>query len=105
MIAAEKFYFFDVGIAGYLAGRHPEPGNSDFGKAFGHLVLMELRAYQTYRNPEMPLCYWRTSSRFEVDFLFGESDLAVEAKSGKVHEGDFKGLKALSEDRADELIS
>ena len=100
MIMAEKFYFFDVGLAGYLSGRHPQPGNSDFGKAFEHLILMELRAYQTYRNPELPLCYWRTSSGIEVDFLLGEADLAIEVKSGKVHEGDLTGLKALHEDRA-----
>jgi len=100
MITAEKFYFFDVGVANYLAGRHPQPGNSDFGKSLEHLILMELRAYQTYRNPEMPLCYWRTSSGIEVDFLLGESELAVEVKSGKVHEGDLKGLKALSQDKS-----
>jgi predicted AAA+ superfamily ATPase len=100
MILSEKFYFFDVGVAGYLARRHPQPGNSDFGKAFEHLILMELRAYQTYRDPEMPLCYWRTSSGLEVDFLLGEAELAVEVKSGRVHEGDLRGLKALHEDRA-----
>ncbi len=100
MITAEKFYFFDVGVANYLAGRHPQPGNSDFGKAFEHLILMELRAYQNYRNPEMPFCYWRTSSGLEVDFLLGETELAVEVKSGRVHEGDLKGLKALHDDRA-----
>jgi len=99
MISAEKFYFFDVGVANYLAGRHPQPGNSDFGKSFEHLILMELRAYQSYRNPEMPLCYWRTSSGIEVDFLLGESELAVEVKSGRVHDGDLKGLKALGQDR------
>ena len=99
MISAEKFYFFDVGVANYLAGRHPQPGNSDFGKSFEHLILMELRAYQTYRDPEMSLCYWRTSSGIEVDFLLGESELTVEVKSGRVHDGDLKGLKALSQDK------
>lgn len=100
MIMADKFYFFDVGVAGYLARRHPQPGNSDFGKAFEHLMLMELRAYQIYRNPEIPLCYWRTSTGVEVDFLLGERELAVEVKSGKVHEGDYNGLNALHEERA-----
>ncbi len=100
MIMADKFYFFDVGVAGYLARRHPEPGNSDFGKAFEHLILMELRAYQTYRNPEMPLCYWRTSTGVEVDFLLGDRELAIEVKSGKVHDGDLGGLHALLEDGA-----
>ena len=57
MILAEKFYFFDVGVAGYLARRYPVPGSSDFGKAFEHFILMELRAYQAYREPEMPIRY------------------------------------------------
>jgi len=98
MILTEKFYFFDVGIAGYLSRRRPLPGSSDFGKAFEHFILMELRAYQAYVNPEMPIHYWRTSSGQEVDFLLGEREVAIEIKSGKVHEGDLRGLHALLED-------
>ena len=98
MILTEKFYFFDVGIAGYLGRRRPIPGSHDFGKAFEHFILMEIRAYQAYVNPEMPIHYWRTSSGQEVDFLLGEREVAVEIKSGKVHEGDLWGLHALLED-------
>src|SRR3989338_5600362 len=98
MILAEKFYLFDVGVANYLARRHPVPGNSDFGKAFEHFILMELRAYQAYRDPEMRISYWRTSSGQEVDFLLGEREVAVEIKAGRVHEGDLRGLSALIED-------
>jgi len=98
MILAEKFYLFDVGVSNYLARRHPVPGNSDFGKAFEHFILMELRAYQAYRNPEMPISYWRTSTGQEVDFLLGEREVAVEIKAGRVHEGDLRGLNALTED-------
>jgi len=98
MILTEKFYFFDVGIAGYLGRRRPIPGSHDFGKAFEHFILMEIRAYQAYVNPEMPIHYWRTSSGQEVDFLLGDREVAVEIKSGKVHEGDFWGLHALLED-------
>lgn len=98
MILTEKFYFFDVGIAGYLGRRRPISGSRDFGKAFEHFILMEIRAYQAYVNPEMPIHYWRTSSGQEVDFLLGEREVAVEIKSGKVHEGDLWGLHALLED-------
>ena len=98
MILTEKFYFFDVGIAGYLGRRRPIPGSRDFGKAFEHFILMEIRAYQAYVNPEMPIHYWRTSSGQEVDFLLGEREVAIEIKSGKVHEGDLRGLHALLED-------
>lgn len=98
MILTEKFYFFDVGIAGYLGRRRPIPGSRDFGKAFEHFILMEIRAYQAYVNPEMPIHYWRTSSGQEVDFLLGDREVAVKIKSGKVHEGDLWGLHALLED-------
>jgi predicted AAA+ superfamily ATPase len=73
-------------------------GNSDFGKAFEHFILMELRAYQSYKDPEMQISYWRTSSGQEVDFLLGEREVAIEIKSGNVHEGDLRGLNALLED-------
>lgn len=98
MILAEKFYFFDVGVAGFLARRHPVPGNSDFGKAFEHFILMELRAYQAYREPEMTIRYWRTAAKQEVDFLLGEKEVAIEIKSGSVHAGDLRGIRALLED-------
>lgn len=98
MILTEKFYFFDVGLAGYLARRRSVPGSSDFGKAFEHFILMELRAYQSYREPEMPITYWRTSSGQEVDFILGDKAIAIEIKSGKVHEGDLRGLHALIQD-------
>ncbi|MBE7440739.1 MAG: ATP-binding protein [Spirochaetales bacterium] len=99
MIQTEKFYFFDVGVANYLARRQPVPGNSDFGKSFEHYMLMELRAYQAYKQPDLPIAFWRTSSGQEVDFLLGQKDLAVEVKaSARVHEGDLRGLLALRED-------
>ena len=46
----------------------------------------------------MPIRYWRASTGPEVDFILGEKDLALEIKSGRVHEGDLRGLRALQED-------
>lgn len=99
MITAEKFYLFDVGVTNYLARRQPRLGSSEFGKSFEHYLLMELRAYQAYKNPDLPITYWRTSTGQEVDFLLGDKDLAIEVKgSARVHEGDGRGLAALAED-------
>jgi predicted AAA+ superfamily ATPase len=99
MITTEKFYLFDVGVANYLARRQPKIGSSEFGKAFEHYILMELKAYQAYRNPDWPITFWRTSTGREVDFLLGDKELAIEIKgSARVHEGDIGGLKALLED-------
>ena len=99
MIITEKFYLFDVGVANYLSRRQPRIGSPEFGKAFEHYILMELKAYQAYRNPDMPISFWRTSTGREVDFILGEKELAVEIKgSSRVHEGDIRALQALIED-------
>jgi uncharacterized protein len=99
MISTEKFYLFDAGVANYLAKRKPQIGSSDFGKSFEHYILMELKAYQAYRNPDMPIAFWRTSTGREVDFILGDKDMAVEIKgSARVHEGDARSLDALLED-------
>ena len=99
MILTEKFYLFDVGVTNYLARRQPLPGSMEFGKSFEQYVLMELRAYQAYHNPDVPLSYWRTSTGQEVDFIVGDKDLAIEVKgSSRVHEGDVRSLHALKDD-------
>lgn len=99
LIETEKFYLFDVGITNHLARRRPQAGSAEFGKSFEQYILMELRAYQCYRQPDLDLRFWRTASGFEVDFIAGERDLAVEVKGGeRVHDGDLRGLRALAED-------
>jgi predicted AAA+ superfamily ATPase len=99
LILTEKFYLFDVGVANFLTRRQPRIGNPEFGKAFEHLILMELKAYQAYRQPDMDLRYWRTASGYEVDFVLGNLDVAIEVKGGtRVHDGDLTGLRALGEE-------
>ena len=99
LIATEKFYLFDVGVANYLARHHPRIGSPEFGKAFEHYLLMELKAYQAYRNPDMPITFWRTSTGREVDFIVGDKELAIEIKgASRIHEGDVGNLQALLED-------
>ena len=99
LIETEKFYLFDVGVANYLARREPRVGTPEFGHSFEHYILMELKAYQAYRNPELDICYWRTSSGFEVDFVLGDMNIAIEVKgTQRVHSGHARGLKALLEE-------
>ncbi|MFO7928114.1 MAG: ATP-binding protein [Candidatus Humimicrobiaceae bacterium] len=99
MIMAEKFYLFDVGLSNYLSKRQPKQGTPEFGKSFEHFILMELRAYKHYRNPELEITYWRTSTGYEVDFILGEKQIALEIKAKKmVHDIDLKSLKAIKEE-------
>ena len=46
-----------MGVANHLARRTPKLGSPDFGKSFEHYVLMELRVYQVYRQPDLDI--WR----------------------------------------------
>jgi uncharacterized protein len=99
LITTEKFYLFDVGVANYLARRQPKIGSAEFGNAFEHFILMELKAYQAYRNPEMQISFWRTSTGGEVDFILGDKDMALEIKgSARIHEDDIRSMQALLED-------
>lgn len=99
LIETEKFYLFDVGVANYLARRVPRIGTPEFGNSFEHYILMELKAYQAYRNPELDIRYWRTSTGFEVDFILGDMNVAIEAKgSHRIHSTHTRALRALLEE-------
>jgi len=101
MILTDKFYLFDVGVTQFLSRRNSNPGTPEFGKAFEQLVLMELRAFQAYVFPELPICYWRTSTGLEIDFILGEKDVAIEVKaSSRLREQDLSALAGLVEDGA-----
>lgn len=100
VIGAPKFYYFDVGIAGYLVKRgRVEYGSESFGKAFEHFIYQELYAYSHYSGKGFPVSYWRTASQIEVDFILGDNDVAVEVKSSKnIDSRQLNGLKAFSEE-------
>ena len=100
MTLTDKFYFFDVGVSNYLAKRRPLKGNPDFGKSFEHYIFMELMNFKKYKNPELDICYWRTSSGLEVDFICGDMHTAIEVKSSsRIHESHLKPLKALKTEK------
>ena len=99
LIETEKFYLFDIGLTNYLARRSPKMGTPEFGHSFENYILMELKAYQAYRNPELDIRYWRTSTGYEVDFILGDMNVAIEAKGSlKVHSTHTRGLRALLEE-------
>lgn len=98
-VAKPKFYFFDIGVANILAKRgHVEPRSELYGKALEHLIFLELRTYLDYHRLDRSLSYWRTYSKFEVDFII-DDEIAIEVKAcEKVSSRDLKGMKALSEE-------
>jgi predicted AAA+ superfamily ATPase len=95
-----KFYLFDLGVTNSLAGRREIPlGTETFGKAFEHFIILELRAYLSYRRLDLELGFWRTEGGFEVDLTIG-SQVAIEIKgSDLVTERHLSGLRALREEK------
>ena len=91
---ASRFYFFDVGVANYLTGRHHlAPKTPEYGHAFEHLVLQEIVAYMGYKDCEEKLTYWHTYDNYEVDAVIGNARIAIEIKStDEVQTGHKKGL-------------
>lgn len=91
---SSRFYFFDVGIANYLTGRHHlAPKTPEYGHAFEHLVMQEIVAYLGYKCIEEKLTYWHTYDDIEVDAVIGDARVAIEIKSAdSIQTNHKKGL-------------
>ncbi len=99
LIEADKFYLFDLGVTNFLTRRKPVAGSPEFGHSFEQFILMELKAYQAYCNPELQIRYWRTAGGIEVDFILGDMDTAIEIKSGSnIHNRYLRPLRSLQEE-------
>lgn len=97
---APKFYLFDVGVAGAITKRHLEEEKGElFGKAFEHLIFMELSAYNSYNELDYEINFWRTKSGLEVDFVVGGGELAIEVKgTSRIDKRDLRSLSAFIEE-------
>jgi predicted AAA+ superfamily ATPase len=100
VIIAPRFYYFDIGIAGFLLKRgRIKIGGEAFGKAFEHFIYLEIYAHSQYSDINYPVYYWRTASQIEVDFILGDHEVAVEVKStNMVNPRHLKGLKSFAEE-------
>lgn len=101
--AISKYYIFDVGVLRSLMSISPPEENSgQFGNFFEHYICHELVSYIDYHGA-MPhdrgLCYWRSRSGYEVDFVF-RNQVAIEVKTTRSvdERKDLKGLRALMEE-------
>lgn len=97
-ISTSKFYLFDPGIARHLQNRSPvKQGSPEFGDLFEAYMAHELKSYSDYNGID-ELCYWRSVSGFEVDFILaGETAVEIEAKKN-ISRQELRGLKALREE-------
>lgn len=97
-ITTSKYYFFDVGVARFLQHRQGLKARSpEYGDAFESYMFHEIKTFADY-NKLGEVCYWRTQTGFEVDFILGDS-IAIESKAKEnVTTKDIKGLQALKEE-------
>lgn len=102
MTTHSRFFFFDVGVFRALRPRGPLDRPEEIeGAALETLVFQELRAHIAYRDLDLDLFTWRTSSGREVDFVAygGDGFHAVEVKrSRSVRPADLSGLRAFLRD-------
>jgi predicted AAA+ superfamily ATPase len=98
-IRTGKFYLFDNGVRNSLLRLENLDRNSDnYGLMFEAFLAQELQAYISYRRLKRDLCFWRSTSQFEVDFVVGR-EIAIDVKSSDhATNRDLKGLKALAEE-------
>jgi predicted AAA+ superfamily ATPase len=98
-ISRSKLYFFDIGVTNSLANRGEiMKGSELFGKTFEHFILLEVRAFLSYTRKNIKMCYWRSTSRFEVDLIL-DNQWGIEIKSAaRVQNKHLKGIRALMEE-------
>ncbi len=98
-VSTPKFYFFDVGVANFLRNDLSlETDSANLGKRLEHLIFHELRSYLSYEKRASKLCYWRTRTKLEIDFIVGDS-LAIEVKAkNNVRLQDLTGLVTIADD-------
>lgn len=99
-IQTPKFYFFDTGVANAIVGKSIlSPHSDDFGRAFEHFMYMELQAAISYQRKHIPLLYWRSVNKQEVDFVIGDK-VAIEIKAKqRATLRDTVGLQAIQEEK------
>lgn len=100
LVQAPRFYYFDVGLTSHLLHRKQlVRGTAEYGHAFEHFIIQELKAYLGYRHSEEELSYWRTYTGMEVDAIIGDARVAIEIKSvEEVQPRHLKGLKGFAEE-------
>jgi predicted AAA+ superfamily ATPase len=99
-IDTAKFYFFDTGVVRALR-QLPRivPEQTEWGEFFEQFIMMEIKSWIDYFEPLASLKFWRSTSKFEVDFVL-DGRIAIEVKSAKkIDRRHLRGLVALKEEK------
>ena len=97
-----KFFWFDAGVFRSVRPAGPLDRPAEIaGPALEGLVAQHLRAWIDYSQASLDLCFWRTKSGNEVDFIvYGRSGFhAIEVMNATaVRPKDLGGLRAFKDD-------
>jgi hypothetical protein len=62
-----------VGVYHAISGRKElNERTPEYGQAFESFIFQELLAYNHYQKLNLPLNFWRSVNRHEVDFCWGD---------------------------------
>lgn len=103
LLKTPKAYWFDAGLACFLAGFYDPDGLKgarESGGIFETLILSQIRGWAETLTPRPSVYYWRTVDGHEVDFVieYGRKILPMEVKMGtKVSFSDTANLRLFME--------
>jgi len=99
-----KFYLFDTGVKRALEGSLRSivvPQTYEWGRAFEHLVILEIFRLNHYWQADYKLSYLKTQSQLEIDLIAerrGSKTWAIEIKSAaEVDLTEIRKLKSLAQ--------
>ncbi|MFX0198759.1 MAG: ATP-binding protein [Candidatus Hodarchaeota archaeon] len=108
LIKAPKVFLNDTGVLTFLLGLNVDQlliNPHKTGPVLENFVLQELNKQKSWSDIRLNLCYYRTATGKEVDFVLESLDgriVGIEVKSASaVQSIDFKGLYDLSESVGD----
>jgi uncharacterized protein len=79
-----KFYWFDPGVARAAAGLAYDPVDELWkGRALETLLFHELRVYNKARSKNRAICFYRTKSGTEIDFII-ETQKATQTSKARI---------------------
>lgn len=102
LVAHPKFYFFDVGVCRALRPQGILDSSQEIeGIAYEGLVAQHLRSWVLAQKQPHSLCFWRTQTGLEVDFvIYGPKGFfAIEVKrTQSLGPSDVRGLMAFKDE-------
>ena len=103
-----KFYYFDRGVQRALSGRLEiplVPGGYEYGDAFEHFIVLEVRRLIKYKKPDWKMSYFKSADHAKIDLIIerpGQKMILIEIKSTdnlqKLNRQKMIGFKQLAKD-------